>query len=104
MTDNAEEILTGIVVDEMSTVTLEEITRFCAVRREKIVELVMEGIIEPEGRRPEEWRFSGRVLSRAKRAIRLESELDINLGAAAIILDLLDRIDELRAALERRRR
>ena len=101
MAGSAKEILTGIVVDEVSTVTIEDITRFCAVRREKIVDLIAEGIIEPEGQRPEEWRFSGRVLSRAKRAIRLESELDINLGAAAIILDLLDQIDDLRSALER---
>ena len=39
---------------------------------------------------------------RVKKAIRLESDLDINVGAVAIILDLLDEIDELRAALRRR--
>ena len=60
--------------------------------------------IEPEGREPEEWRFSGPALARAKKAIRLESELEVNLNAVAIILELLDEIDELRAAVGRRGR
>jgi len=75
-----------------------------AVDHQKIVELVMEGIIEAEGGEPAQWRFTGRALSRAKRAIRLESDLDVNLGAVAVILDLLDQIDVLRSALERRGR
>jgi chaperone modulatory protein CbpM len=103
MVDNGNHILTGVIVDEIEEITIGEVTRFCAVRREKIVELVAEGIIEPEGQAPEEWRFSGRALSRAKRAIRLESDLDINLGAVAVILDLLDQLDDLRAELQRRR-
>ena len=94
-------LMTGIILDEVTEITIDEITRYCAVEQEKILALIAEGIIEPRGRRPEEWRFSGRELSRAKRAVRIERDLDVNLNAVAIILDLLDRIDELRAALER---
>ena len=101
MTDNGNHIVSGVVIDEVDEITIDEITQFCSVRREKIVEFVMEGIIEPEGREPEEWRFTGSAVARAKKAIRLESDLDINVGAVAIILDLLDEIDELRAALGR---
>jgi chaperone modulatory protein CbpM len=104
MVDNGRPVLSGVVVDEASVITIDEVTRYCAVQRETIVELVVEGIIEPEGQRPEEWRFGGRELSRAKRAIRLANDLDINLDAVAIILDLLDQIDDLRGALERRGR
>ena len=102
MTDNGNHIVSGVVIDEVDEITIDEITQFCSVRREKIVEFVMEGIIEPEGREPEEWRFRGPAVARVKKAIRLESDLDINVGAVAIILDLLDEIDELRAALRRR--
>src|SRR5262245_23054097 len=97
------DILTGVIVDEADEITIGEVTRFCAVRREKIIELVAEGIIEVEGQGPDQWRFSGRALSRAKKAVRLESDLDINLGAVAIILNLIDELDELRAELRRRR-
>jgi chaperone modulatory protein CbpM len=104
MTDNGKTILTGVVVDEVNKITIDEVTQFCSVRREKIVALVTEGIVEPEGEAPEEWRFSGRELSRARKALRIESDLDINLSAVAVILDLLDRIDDLQAALGQRRR
>ena len=98
---NEERMLTGIVLDEEHEITVEEVTQFCAVRHEKIMQLVMEGIIEPRDARSGEWRFSGRALVRAKKAIRLESDLDVNLSAVAIILDLLDEIDALRATLGR---
>jgi chaperone modulatory protein CbpM len=99
MVKNEHASVTGAVIDE---ITIEEVTRFCAVRREKIVELVAEGIIDAEGESAMEWRFSGRALSRARKAVRLESDLDINLNAVAVILDLLDEIDELRMTLHRK--
>ncbi|MFO0993769.1 MAG: chaperone modulator CbpM [Hyphomicrobiales bacterium] len=95
MAETKHEIITGWVVDEFTEVTIDDITRFCSVRREKIVELVSEGIIEPVDRGESDWRFSSRSLSRAGRAVRLESDLEINLHAVALILDLLDRIDRL---------
>jgi chaperone modulatory protein CbpM len=102
MVDNGNHILTGIVVDEVNKITIDEVTRSCAVHRQKIVELVMEGIVEPEGQAPEEWRFTGRELSRARKALRIENDLDVNLHAVSIILNLLDQIDELQAAMRRR--
>jgi chaperone modulatory protein CbpM len=102
MVDNGKHILSGVVIDEVNKITIDEVTRFCSVRRERVVALVMEGIVEPEGGAPEEWRFNGRELSRARRALRIESDLDVNLAAVAIILDLLDQIEELQSALGRK--
>jgi chaperone modulatory protein CbpM len=98
MAETKQDILTGWVVDEYTEVTVDDITRFCSVRREKIVELVSEGIIEPVDRTNQDWRFPSRSLSRAGRAVRLESDLEINLHAVAVILDLLDQIDRLQRA------
>ena len=95
MAETKHEIITGWVVDEFTEVTIDDLTRFCSVRREKIVELVSEGIIEPVDRGVSDWRFPSRSLSRAGRAVRLESDLEINLHAVAVILDLLDQIDRL---------
>ncbi|MBL8895432.1 MAG: hypothetical protein JNJ53_12570 [Rhizobiales bacterium] len=95
MAETKHEIITGWVVDEFTEVTIDDLTRFCSVRREKIVELVSEGIIEPVDRGEPDWRFPSRSLSRAGRAVRLESDLEINLHAVAVILDLLDQIDRL---------
>jgi chaperone modulatory protein CbpM len=98
MAETKHEILTGWVVDEFTEVTVDDLTRFCSVRREKIVELVSEGIIEPVDQTGDDWRFSSRSLSRAGRAVRLESDLEINLHAVAVILDLLEEIDRLHRA------
>ena len=100
MTGQANEVFTATVIDEVE-VTIDEVTRYCAVRREKIIELVSEGIVEPVGQSPQDWRFDGRSLARAGKAIRLESGLEINLNAVAVILNLLDEIEELRRELER---
>jgi chaperone modulatory protein CbpM len=98
MAETKQEFITGWVVDEYTEVTVDDLTRFCSVRREKIVELVSEGIIEPVDRTNQDWRFPSRSLSRAGRAVRLESDLEINLHAVAVILDLLDQIDRLQRA------
>jgi chaperone modulatory protein CbpM len=58
----SKEILSGMVLDELSSLTLEELSRACSVRTEWIVELVEEGILEPRGRGATAWRFTGSSL------------------------------------------
>jgi chaperone modulatory protein CbpM len=61
--------------------------------------LVQEGILDPRRDRPGHWRFSAASLQRARTAIRLQRDLDINLAGVALALQLLDEIDSLRARL-----
>ncbi len=91
--------LSGTVIDERTEVTLDEISLFCAVRREEIVTLVEEGVIEARGERIEQWRFQGPALRRAAKALRLQRELEVGPEALGLILDLMDEIDRLRARL-----
>ncbi len=101
MAANPPEFITGVLVDEVIEMTIDDVAQFCSVRREKIVELVAEGIVPAGGAAPEDWRFSGQALARAGKAIRLEGDLEINLGAVALILDLLDEIEALRRGRNR---
>ena len=41
-----------VVYDETTEVTLEQLVTYCHVRREKVVELVREGILAPHGAAP----------------------------------------------------
>ncbi len=86
-----------LVIDETTEITIDELVSYCHVRREKVVELVNEGIIEPVSRSATDLRFGGPALRRARKAVRLERDLEINLNAVALILDLLDEIDTLKA-------
>lgn len=90
---------TGIILEEQAELTLAEISRACAVHAECIIELVEEGVIEPAGRDPHHWRFSGAQMRRAGAALRLQHDLGINLAGVALALQLLDEVEELRAQI-----
>ena len=55
----------------------------------------------PAGDSPEDWRFGGESLRRARLALRLSRDLEINPSGVALALDLLDEIASLRARLQR---
>jgi len=91
--------LSGIVLEELTELTLVELSRACAVHADLIVELVDEGVLLPAGREPHHWRFTGIHMRRASVALRLQRDLGVNLAGAALALQLLDEVDDLRAQL-----
>ncbi len=93
--------ISGLVMDENVTLTLGELSRSCGVSAEWVIELVDEGVLQPLGRHPSEWRFQGDALRRAQTALRLVQDLRLNLAGAALALELLDEIEELRCQVRR---
>ncbi|MEN8800966.1 MAG: chaperone modulator CbpM [Thiogranum sp.] len=91
------ELLSGIVLDEQAELTLGDLCRACCQHGEWVVQLVNEGILEPAGRDPSHWRFTGTSLQKAHIAMRLQRDLDVNLAGVALALDLMDEIESLRA-------
>ena len=63
--------------------------------------LVRTGLDEPVTRRPDE--FSVEAALRLRRILRLNADLGMDLFDAAIIVDLLERVDHLQAELARLR-
>jgi chaperone modulatory protein CbpM len=90
------------ILDEYAVLSLEELSRICAVEAQRILDLVEEGILNarPAGFG---WQFSGTSVRRARLALRLQRDLEINLAGVALALDLLEDIDQLRRELRRRR-
>ena len=91
--------LSGIILEELTELTLAEVCRACTVNVDCIVELVEEGVITPIGREPHRWRFSGTHMRRATVALRLQRDLGVNLAGAALALQLMDEVEALRARL-----
>lgn len=87
---------TASLLDESLELSLQQFCRYCDLQRAQIQELVAEGIIEPRGARPAEWRFNGVMLKRVQIATRLQRDLDINLPGIAVILELLHELEQLR--------
>jgi chaperone modulatory protein CbpM len=88
------------VLDETTYWGITEICRLCRVDNEVIYEMVNEGVLIPEGSSPETWRFNSVAIKRIQVTLRLQSDLRVNLPGAALALDLLDELDELRAQLK----
>ncbi|MDH3275916.1 MAG: chaperone modulator CbpM, partial [Gammaproteobacteria bacterium] len=62
--------LTGVVLDERTEFSLTDLSQACSTTTEWVIELVQEGVLEPAGRQPTQWRFSGTSLKRAHTAMR----------------------------------
>jgi chaperone modulatory protein CbpM len=96
-----ENALVGILLDDSVRVSLRELCSMCGCNAELIVEMVAEGIAEPEGRDLHQWCFAGTSIRRIQTAIRLHRDLGVNLPGAALALDLLEELTELRRLRDR---
>jgi len=91
--------LTGMILDDQVRLSLEELCEICDLSAEAIVDMIDEGLLEPQGRRPGEWRFRCYEVRRVQVALRLQQDLRVNLPGAALIIDLLEELEELRRRL-----
>lgn len=63
---------------------------------EMIAEMVSWGIADPKGSQPGKWLFSHDDFERIGCATRFSKEFEINIGGAALALELLDELDRIR--------
>ena len=92
-------ILNGILLDEHTELTLNDLCRACSTSAEWVIELVTEGVLEPVNYQQTQWRFTGVSLQKAQVAVRLERDLGINTAGIALALELLDEIETLQTRL-----
>lgn len=85
-----------MVLDDQARLSLYELSEICGIGEEMILDMIEEGLLEPQGRGPEEWRFRCYEVRRVQVAVRLQQDLRVNLPGAALILDLLEELEELR--------
>ena len=93
--------ITALNLEEQTQLSMDDLCRACDSQADRIVDLVNEGVLVAAGTAPEHWRFDGLQLHRARIALRLESDLGVNLAGAALVLDLLDELNTLRARVDR---
>lgn len=92
---NIVKVHCGRTIDEQEKLTLMQLSRICQLQPEHIIEMVDEGILEPDGRRIHAWRFPFSSIDIIRKVIRLQHDLRINLAGVALVLHLLERIDQL---------
>lgn len=81
--------------------TLEELCAACALEREWLVVRVREGLIPAAGESDADWRFSTATLVRVRRMHEIERTYEAVPELAALVADMLEEMDALRARLAR---
>jgi chaperone modulatory protein CbpM len=96
MSNSEESVLSREIFEEYAILSVRDLSRICAVDERHILELVHEGVLSVVEADSTEWRFTGAALRRARLALRLERDLEINLAGVALALELLEEIEQLR--------
>lgn len=87
---------------DMKLLTAEQLADRCGVAVTFIHVLVQHGVIPVQHREPP--LFHHEVTLRINKVVRLQRDLDVNVPGASVILELLERIEQLERSTSRRRR
>jgi chaperone modulatory protein CbpM len=93
-----DDVLVGSAMEE-NWLTLEQLAAACTVEPEWLLRHLDEGFLPGAESVAGTWRFSSTVLLRARRMRDLERNFDAVPELAALVADLLDEMDALRARL-----
>ncbi len=89
MNSNILKTCSGRFVDEENNLTLEQICEICRTDSKLIVDMIDEGIVDPEGEGNSSWRFSYSCVETVRIVNRMQKDLRVNLPGAALALQLL---------------
>ena len=99
MSSSEDQALPGAIFEESAVLTVKDLSRMCAVDEQHIVEFVEEGVLNVVELNTAEWHFTGAALRRARLALRLERDLELNLAGVALALELIEELQRLRREL-----
>ncbi len=93
--------MSGEILSEKNKLALEDICERCGLPETTVMAYVEEGVIEVDGDDVARWRFSELSMVRIQKACRLERDLGLNPAGAALALDLMAQINELKTEIKR---
>ena len=100
MSSSEDQALPGAIFEESAVLTVQDLSRMCAVDERHIVEFVQEGVLNVVEMNTAEWHFTGAALRRARLALRLERDLELNLAGVALALELIEELQRLRREVQ----
>jgi chaperone modulatory protein CbpM len=89
----------AVIVEEQVLFTLPALCQASGAAQEQVHALVEEGLLQPQGHGPQDWRFAGDALPRTRRALHLARDFGLDLAAVALVMELLAEIARLRSRL-----
>ena len=98
-----DDVLTGSLMED-TWMTLEQVAAACPVAPDWLMRHTEEGLFPHAESVAGVWRFSSASLTRARRMRQIERDFDAVPELAALVADLLEEMDTLRAQLARLQR
>ena len=92
--------MTGEVLSEERKLALEDICETCGLPESKVITYIEEGVVEVQGDDFRLWRFSEISMIQIQKAYRLEKDLRLNPAGAALALELMSQIEDLKNQLK----
>jgi chaperone modulatory protein CbpM len=99
VTENTSPSIVSEIVEDSAMCTLADLCLSCNVNPDWVAGLVEHGVIKAVGQTRSDWAFTTISIVRVAKAKRLERDLGLNLPGIALVLDLLDQLDEMRSHL-----
>ena len=93
-------VTSGLPAGEM-WLSREQLAAAAGISPARLARLIRLGLVEPAEAGPSE--FAAAVAARVRRMLRLHDDLGVDLVGAAIITDLLERLDRMETELQRLR-
>jgi chaperone modulatory protein CbpM len=99
MTEHENSLIEGQVIDGGTEITILQLCRRCAIETSLVERLIDEGIIEPSRKEGRILYFPHSCVKRTRIVMNLRTDLGVNLAGAALVLELLEQIEELKSRL-----
>ena len=93
-------ITVGVCLSDEHALELQAFAEACGTPADFVRLLVEEGLVQPAFAQPS-WRFGGEELARVRRICRLQRDFEAPLQSVAVMLELIDEVERLRALLRR---
>ena len=95
------ELTEAVWLDERGAVTLIELAECSGLSESELRELVDLGALSPMDPDAHEWSFTAQSITAARTACRLRDDFELDTHGLALVLSLLERVQELESALQR---
>jgi chaperone modulatory protein CbpM len=95
------ELTEAVWLEERGFVTLRELAECSGLSEPDLEDLVALGAIEPVDPDAQQWNFAARCIIAARAAFRLRNDFELDVQGLALVMSLLDRVEELETELKR---
>ena len=95
------ELTEAVWLDERGAITLVELSQCSGLTERELRELVEFGVLDPVDPDAPSLRFAAKCISAARAACRLRNDFELDSQGLALVLSLLERVEELENAMQR---